>query len=45
MQIYSHSVSITWTDSSTTSSVNGITVFVSTAVVPGLYLYEPSLVL
>lgn len=40
----SHSVSITWTDSSTTSSGNGVTVFVSTAVVPGLYLYVPPLV-
>lgn len=39
-----HSVSMTWTDSSTTSSVKGVTVLVSTAVVPGLYLYVPSLV-
>lgn len=38
-----YSVSMSWTDSLTKSRESGVTVLVRTAVVPGLYLYWPSL--
>lgn len=38
-----YSVSMTWTDWLTVSTDRGVTVLVRTAVVPGLYLYRPTL--